>query len=164
MKQFYIKQKFWSLAGTFTIKDELGQICYRVEGSLLKWLKSFEVFDREGQLVSTIQRKFTGFLPRFEVGVEGQTSFIIQKKFTWFKPRYEIENLGLEVIGDVWNMQFELLHQGAIVARIDQEWLRMTSTYDVTVYDEAYCDTTIALVIAIDYVKARKRTAAAASS
>ncbi|MEW4353340.1 LURP-one-related family protein [Streptococcus pneumoniae] len=156
MKQFYIKQKLWSLGGKFTIKDEYDQVCYQVEGSLFKWMKSFKILDLQGQLVSTIQRKFTWFLPRFEVEVKGQTRFVIQKKLSWLKPRYEIENLGLEVLGNIWDMKFDLIESSRVVAHIDQEWFRMTSTYDVAVYDEDYCDMAIALVIAIDYVKAMR--------
>lgn len=159
MKQFQIKQRFWSVGGKFDIKDEQDQICYQVVGSVFKWFKHFEIRDATGQVVSTIERKFSWLLSRFKVTVVGQEPFIIQKKFSWFKPRYEIENLGLEVIGDFWDMKFDLIHNGLVVARIDQEWFRMTSTYQVTVYEEAYVDVTIALVIAIDYVKEMQRAA-----
>ncbi|MGT2799736.1 LURP-one-related/scramblase family protein [Streptococcus marmotae] len=164
MKQFQIKQRFWSWGGKFDIKDDRGQLCYQVEGSLLKWFKNFEIRSANGQLVSTIQRKFSGFFSRFEVKVLGQAPFTIQKKFSWFKPRYEIENLGLEVIGDFWDMKFDLIHNGTVVAKIDQEWFRMTSTYQVTVYEDAYADVTIALVIAIDYVKEMRSASAAAAT
>lgn len=153
MKQFEIQQRFWSRGGRFDIKDDRGNLYYQVEGSLWKLFKSFEIRDARGQVVGTIQRTFSWFLSRFEVRVVGQAPFIIQQKASWFKPRYEIENLALEVIGDFWDMKFKLLHNGLVVAQIDQEWFRLTSTYQVTVYEDAYADSTIALVIAIDYVK-----------
>ncbi|MGT2965255.1 LURP-one-related/scramblase family protein [Streptococcus acidominimus] len=163
MKQFQIQQRFWSWGGKFDIKDERDQLSYQVEGSLWKWFKNFEIRNAEGQVVSTIQQKFSWFFSRFEVNVVGQASFIIQQKFSWLKPRYEIENLGFEVVGDFWEMKFELLHNGMVVADIRQEWFRMPSTYQVTVYEEAYADSTIALVIAIDYVKEMRLAAIAAS-
>ena len=50
-------------------------------------------------------------------------------------------------------MDFRLLANGTEVATISQEWLRLTSTYNITVYDDCYADLVISLVIAIDYVK-----------
>ncbi|MER0122233.1 LURP-one-related/scramblase family protein [Streptococcus sp. ZJ93] len=123
------------------MKDNRGQLCYQVEGSVFKWFKNFEIHNAGGKVVSTIQRKFS-----------------------WFNSRYEIENLALEVLGDFWDMKFDLLHNGVTIARIDQEWFRMTSTYQVTVYEDAYADVTIALVIAIDYVKEIQRAAANAAT
>ncbi len=50
-------------------------------------------------------------------------------------------------------MDFELVQNGQSIARISQEWFRMTSTYQIEVYDDDYADLVISLVIAIDYVK-----------
>lgn len=39
MKEFHIKQKFWSLSEKFLVKDGQNQPCYQVTGSFLKWFK-----------------------------------------------------------------------------------------------------------------------------
>lgn len=153
MKTFQIKQKMWSLGGKFTITDELGIPTYQVEGSFFKIPKTFSITDMQGNLVSRIDKQFMTFLPKFDVVLADGTSFTIKKEFTFFKPRYSIEGLGIDVQGDFWDMNFHLTQNGQEVARISQEWLRLTSTYRIEVYDNQYADLVISLVIAIDYVK-----------
>lgn len=153
MKTFQIKQKMWSLGGKFTITDELGIPTYQVEGSFFKIPKTFSITDMQGNLVSRIDKQFMTFLPKFDVVLADGTSFTIKKEFTFFKPRYSIEGLGIDVQGDFWDMNFHLTQNGQEVARISQEWLRLSSTYRIEVYDNQYADLVISLVIAIDYVK-----------
>ncbi|MGT2934786.1 LURP-one-related/scramblase family protein [Streptococcus castoreus] len=157
MKTFQIKEKMWSLGGTFTITDDLGIPCYRVEGSFLSIPKTFTILDMQGNQVSHIEKNFLTFLPKFEISLANGQQFFIEKDFTLFKPHYTIKNLNMEVQGDFWDMDFSLLVNGRAVAEISQEWFRMTSTYNITVYDDTYSDLTISLVIAIDYVKELER-------
>lgn len=153
MKSFRIQQKFWSLSGRFMIFDQLGECHYQVKGSLFCWLKSFDIQDASGRPVSYIQQGWSWFLPRFQVTLADGTTFRIQKKWTFLKDWFTIDNLGLEVRGDYWDMNFSLLKEGVEVARISQEWLVIPSTYQVDVYETDYADLVISLVIAIDYVK-----------
>ncbi len=164
MKQFRIKQKFWSLGGRFEIFDQLGSLGYQVEGSVLRWLKEYEVKDALGQPVSHIKEEWSWFLPRFTVTMKDGRRFTIQKEFTWFKDRYTIADLGLEVQGDFWDMNFSLLSDNREVARISQEWFALMSTYNVEVYEDVYADVAISLVIAIDFVKERAAVASSAAS
>ena len=61
-------------------------------------------------------------------------------------------------------MNFRLLQNDQEVASISQEWLRLTSTYNIEVYDDQYADLVISLVIAIDYVKAIENSSARSSA
>lgn len=164
MKTFQVKQKMWSLGGKFTITDELGIPTYLVEGSFFKIPKSFTISDMQGNLVSKIDKQFMTFLPKFDVILADGRSFTIKKEFTFFKPRYTIEGLGIEVQGNIWDMDFVLRKNGQEIARISQEWLRMTSTYNVEVYEDSYADLVISLVIAIDYVKEQQAASSSASN
>lgn len=164
MKKFYIKQKFWSLAGKFQVKDQHDQPHYEVAGSLLKWLKEFTITDMAGQEVARIKRQWTWFLPRFTITLASGDQFALQKEFSWFRPRYRIEGLDMVVQGDFWDMDFTLKKDGRKIADINQEWFRLTSTYQVTVHEEAYSDLVIALVIAIDYVKETEAAASASTA
>lgn len=163
-KQFKIKQKMWSLGGKFTISDELGLPAYQVEGSFFKIPKTFTITDMQGELIAQIEKKVWTFLPRFNVTLRDGTSFGLKKDFTFFKPHYTIEDLSMEIQGNFWEMNFELLQNNQLIAKIDQEWLRMTSTYNIAIYEEQYADLVISLVIAIDYVKEMENTTASSSS
>lgn len=164
VRQFEIKQKFWSLGGKFTIKDDLGMPAYEVTGSFLEIPKTFTVSDNSGQTVSRIEKKFFTFLPQFTVRLSNGQSFVLKKEFTWFKPRYSLSGLNMTVQGDWWDMNFTLSQNGRKIAEIKQSWLAMTSTYQVTVLDDAYADLVISLVVAIDYVKEQEAAAANSSA
>ena len=154
MKTFQLKQELWSLGGRFNISDETGAPHYQCEGSLFRVPKQFTITDMQGKLVSQIEKNFLSFLPTFKVNLACGESFTLRKEWTLFKPRYQIENLNMIIQGDFWDMDFDLEKDGQVLARISQEWLRLTSTYNIEVYDESYADLVISLVVAIDYVKA----------
>lgn len=164
MKNFQIKQKMWSLGGKFTITDEAGLPSYEVVGSFLQIPKTFTIYDMQGNQVSHIQKKTLSFLPKFYVNLSDGSSFSLKKDLSFFKPHYTIENLGMEIQGDFWDMNFRLLKNGQEVASISQEWLRLTSTYNIKVHDDQYADMVISLVIAIDYVKEMEHSAANSAS
>lgn len=153
MKRFQVKEKMWSLGGRFTISDQSGMPAYQVDGSFLKIPKTFTITDMSGRLVSRIRKQFMTFLPKFDVCLADGSCFTLRKELTFFKSRYRIDNLGLVVRGGFWDMDFELFQGDQRIASISQEWLRLTSTYNISVFEETYADLVISLVIAIDYVK-----------
>ena len=164
MKNFEIKQKFWSLAGQFDINDEGGQLAYHVQGSFLKFLKEFTIYNSQGELVSHIKHHFSFPFQRFTVTFSDGKQITIQQRFSWLKAKYDISDFGLKVAGDIWNMNFSLLDQGCEVASIHQEWFKIASTYHVDIYDDNLADLVISLVIAIDYVKAIESSSNSATS
>lgn len=164
VKTFQIKQKMWSLGGKFTITDEAGLPSYEVVGSFMQIPKTFTIYDMQGKQISQIQKKTWALLPKFYVNLSDGSSFFLKKDLSFFKPHYTIEDLGMEIQGDFWDMNFRLLKDGQEVASISQEWLRLTSTYNIDVYDDQYADLVISLVIAIDYVKEMEHSAANSSS
>lgn len=153
MRHFQIKQNMWSLGGKFTITDSVGMPAYQVEGSFLQIPKTFTITDMEGRLISRIEKQVFTWMPRFDIQLATGEFITLRKEFTFFKPRYQIDHLGMTVQGDFWDMDFELFQNGQSIARISQEWFRMTSTYNIEVFEDAYADLVISLVIAIDYVK-----------
>ena len=154
MRTFLVKQKFRLGGERFDIKDELGNIAYQVEGSFFKLPKTFTIYDE----VSEICKEILTFLPRFEIQLSNGDSFYIRKKLTFFRDKYEFENLGLRIEGNVWDLNFKLLDdRDQVIAEITKELFHLTSTYTVTVYDESYADLVISLCVAIDYVEMIER-------
>lgn len=81
-------------------------------------------------------------------------SFYLQKKLTFFRDQYTVENLGLLLEGNIWDLDFRLrTPDGQLVAEISKELFHLTSHYSVTVVDDNYADLVISLVVAIDYVE-----------
>lgn len=155
---FKLKKKCFLQAVNLLLQTKLVP-CYHVEGSLFPLPKTFKVFDEEEHLISQIEKKVLSFLPKFNVTLANGNHFTIKKDFSFLKSHYTIEDLDMEVKGNFWDMDFQLLKDNQVIANISQQWFRMTSTYQVEVYNETYNDLTISLVIAIDYVKELEKNA-----
>ncbi|MEI5990963.1 LURP-one-related/scramblase family protein [Enterococcus crotali] len=153
MSKLYIKQKVFSLGGHFTVKDEMEQDKYFVEGSFLSIPKVFTIKDLNGNTIGTITKKVFSLLPKFFVAVDGKEQLTIEKKFTFLKARYLIESEDLEIQGDWWDKHFQITQQGKIVATINEKWFTWGDTFEVEIHDESLEHTIISLVIAIDFVK-----------
>lgn len=64
--------------------------------------------------------------------------------------------------GNWWDINFQVYQHGKIVGQVSKEWFTWGDSYNVQVLKEEMETVMIALVVAIDYVKADQ--AAAASS
>lgn len=160
MKRLYIKQKVFSLAERFTVSDANGSPRYYVEGSFLRIPKTFRIVDADyGAEVAVIEKKVLSLLPHFDVLVNGAPVASIDKEFSFFKPKYRLDAQGLTVEGDWWDMNFEVRRGGQVVAQVAQRWLSWGDSYEVTVLDDALEALVVAIVVAIDKVKADENDA-----
>ncbi len=164
MKQLYMKQKVFSLSGKFTVKDKEQQDVYYIEGSFLQIPKTFTIMDPARKEIALITKKVFSLLPKFFVEVEGREVLTIKKEFTFFKARYTIDAEGVEVSGNWWDMDFEVLQHGNVVGSVSKQWLTWGDTYEIKVIDEEMEHMLIALVVAIDCVKASEAAAATAAT
>ena len=154
MKTFLVKQKFRLGGERFDIKDDRGVVNYQVEGSFFQIPKTFIIYDAYGEQVSEISKEFFTLLPRFNIQLRDGSNFVIRKKFTFWRDKYEFDNLGLRIEGNIWDLNFKLLDdRDQLVAEIRKEIFHLTSTYNVTVYEDSYADLVISLCVAIDYVE-----------
>lgn len=161
MKELYIKQKVFSLSGKFTVKDQQERDVYFVEGSFLQIPKTFSIMNTGRDEVALITKKVFSFLPKFFVEVNGREVLTIKKEFSFLKARYTIDAAGIEVQGNWWDMNFQVYQHGEVVGKVSKEWFTWGDSYKVQVMKEEMETIMIALVVAIDCVKADQ---AAASS
>lgn len=161
MKELYIKQKVFSLSGKFTVKDQQERDVYFVEGSFLQIPKTFSIMNTARDEVALITKKVFSFLPKFFVEVNGREVLTIKKEISFLKARYTIDAAGIEVQGNWWDMNFQVYQHGEVVGKVSKEWFTWGDSYKVQVMKEEMETIMIALVVAIDCVKADQ---AAASS
>lgn len=163
MRYLYMKQKVMSLRGRFTVVDDQQQDQYFVEGTFLQIPKSYSIFTSSREVVATITKKVFSWLPTFFVNVEGREVLTIKKDFTFFKASYSIDAAGIEVQGNWWDMNFGVYREGQLIGSVHKKWLSWGDSYEIQVNDEAFEKILIAIVVAIDCVKADQAAAANAS-
>jgi uncharacterized protein YxjI len=164
MKQLYIKQKVFSLSGKFTVKDAQEKDVYYVEGSFMQIPKTFSIMNSTRDEVALITKKVFSLLPKFFVEVNGREVVTIKKEFSFFKARYTVDAEGIEVYGNWWDMDFELLQNGNVVGKVSKEWFTWGDSYKVQIMNEEMEAVIIALVVAIDCVKADQAAASSAAT
>lgn len=155
MKTFLVKQKFRLGGERFAIKDDRDQVAYQVEGSFMRIPKTFTIFDAEGERVSQITKPVLTIFPQFDIQMQDGSSFYIRKKLTFFRDKYSFDGLDLQIVGNIWDLDFKLLDDhDRLIAEISKELFHLTSTYQVVVFEDSYADLVISLCVAIDYVEA----------
>ncbi|MEG0383362.1 LURP-one-related family protein [Solibacillus cecembensis] len=162
MKQLYIKQKVFSLGGKFTVKDQQENDRYYVEGSFMQIPKTFSIFNATRDEVALITKKVFSFLPKFFVEVNGREVLTIQKEFSLFKARYTIEAAGIEINGNWWDMNFQVLQHGEVIGKVSKEWFTWGDSYKVDILNDEMETIIIAIVVAIDCVKADQAASSSA--
>ena len=162
LKELYMKQKIMSLSGKFTVKDENAKDVYQVSGSFMQVPKVYAIENDSGSEVALITKKIFSFLPTFFVEVEGQPEVTIQKEFTFFKARYSIQAEGIEVVGNWWDLNFDVIQHGEVVGHVDKKWLEWGDSYRIQVFKEDMETLLVALVVAIDCVQADQNSSSAA--
>nr|WP_239534491.1 LURP-one-related family protein [Priestia taiwanensis] len=160
----YIKQKVFSLSEKFTVKNQHEEDVYYVEGSFMKFPKTFSIMNTMGDEVALITKKVFTFLPKFLVEVNGQEVLSIKKEFSFFKARYTIDAEGIEVRGSWWDMDFQVLQHGEVIGEVSKKWFTWGDSYNVQIFDEKMDVIMLALVVAIDCVKADEQAAASVTS
>lgn len=163
MKQLYIKQKVFSLAGKFTIKDQQENDVYYVEGSFMQIPKTFTIMNTTRDEVALITKKVFSFLPKFFVEVNDQEVLTIKKEFSFLKARYTIDAADIEVQGNWWDMNFQVLQHGVVIGKVSKEWFTWGDSYKVQILNEEMEAIIIAFVVAIDCVKADQAAASSAA-
>ncbi|HWL11534.1 MAG TPA: LURP-one-related family protein [Ureibacillus sp.] len=164
MKNLYIKQKVFSLSGKFTVKNQLEQDVYFVEGSFMQLPKTFSIMNTSRDEVALITKKVFSFLPKFFVEVNGKEAVTIKKEFSLFKPRYTIDAAGIDVKGNWLDMNFQVLQHGEVVGNVSKEWFTWGDSYKVQIVNEEMEAIIIALVVAIDCVKADQAATSSAAT
>jgi len=163
MKTLYMKQKVFSLSGKFAVKDDQEEEVYFVEGSFLTIPKTFTIYNTAREPVAVIKKKTITFLPKFFVEIAGQEVMTIHKEFSFLKARYRIDAAGIEVHGNWWDMEFQVLQHGVVVGQVSKQWLSWGDSYQLQIFDEKMETILLAIVVAIDCVKASQAAAAASS-
>lgn len=154
VKELYIKQKVFSIGGKFTVKDQQENDVYYVEGSFMQIPKTFSIMNIMRDEIAVITKKIFTFLPKFFVEVNGREVLTIKKEFSFFKARYTIDAADIEVQGDWWDMEFQIVKNGIVAGQVNKEWFTWGDSYKVEIRDEEMEAIVLAIVIAIDCVKA----------
>lgn len=164
MKQLYMKQKVFSLSGRFTVKDQQENDVYVVEGGFMKVPKTFTILNTERDIIAVITKKMFSFLPKFLVEVGGQEVLTIKKEFTFFKAKYSIDLCWNRSTRELVGYEFPSAAKRRSDRPGKEGMVYLGDSYKVDILKEEMEPVMIALVVAIDCVKADEAASRSSST
>ena len=155
--RYVIREKFFHLGEDSDITDEAGQPVYHVDGKIFSLHHTLVMRDLAGNEVATVRQQIIAFRPTFEITRAGQELAEVRKKlFTPFVDRYTIDIPGpddLEVTGSLFEHEYTITRDGAVVATVSKRWISLTATYGVETAPGQDDVLILATVLALDLVE-----------
>ena len=145
---FYLKEEFMSF-DHFDIWDEDGNVKYQVERELFQFGRKLVVVDMQGHEVCFVQHIPFSIPCAYELAVPGG-SVRLDRQFSFFTQQYSIDQLGWEVSGSFWNLDFSIIQAGRTVATIEKAFPAFHDRYRLEIEDPKDELTALCVVLAID--------------
>lgn len=160
--RYLMKQKLFSLGGTFHVKDEQGRDVFVVEGAVFSFGHQLTFRDLAGNELAYIRQKLLSWGPTYEVYRDGRLFAVVKKQlFSFFKHVFTVDVPGpddLVAEGDFWDLEFAFSRGGRTVASVSRRWFSLADTYGVEIADGEDDVLILASVIVIDMVRADSKS------
>ena len=153
MKKLYFKEKFFKITDHYPILDENGREAYYLDQDFTFLGYESKVTDLNAKTILKTSRQLLTFLPRYTVSMHDGRSMIVQKRFEFFRHRVDVSLDGdaLYLEGDIFHLNFTVTNKnGQMVGAVNKKFFALTDTYELIVYDEAYIEELIGLVICLN--------------
>lgn len=166
MYKLYIKQKVFKITDHYPVLNEAGEEVYQVDQDFKIIGNRITVTKKDGSKSFVLEKKLFKMLPEYEVVFDDGKSFRIKQNFRWFKKDIDLisQDYNLKLRGDLWDLNFDVENQGQVVGHIDKAWFTWGDTYEITVFDEAFEEELLALLIVVDAIKDDENAAASANA
>lgn len=156
MKQFYLKQKVFSLTDRYKIFDDRQNELYEVRSKMFSITNKMEfVRLSDGQTLFHFQKQLLHLMPTYHLMDGAHESLAtVKKQFTVFTKKIHVNaNDGTYAVeGDYLGHQFTVIKDGEEVASLRKKWISWGDTYEVSVFQDDKAEFMLALVILLDSI------------
>lgn len=148
-----IKNKFFSLGGSSSVKNENGEDVFFVKGRFLSPTKVKWVCDKNGNKLYKVRNKWFNFVNERAYVYEGKTKIAKVKHPLFSGKKFVIEGYKDEILidGDFFSRVSTIKRNGNAVGTITRELAVVNDTFTLEA-EEVDMPFMIALVIAIDNI------------
>lgn len=159
--RYVIREKFFHLGEDSQITDESGRPIYEVDGKVLSLHNTLVIRDMNGQEVATVKRQLIALTPTYTIDRPGLGVAQVRKHFiNLIGDHYTIDIPGphdLEMDGSLFDHEYRVRRDGAVVATVSKRWIALTDTYGVDIVDGEDDALILASVLALDLAEDRER-------
>lgn len=152
--RYKIKQKIFTLADNFTIKDEFDMDRYIVKGKIFTIGRKLKIEDLGGRELIYIEQKVFRLLSEYNIFSQGNRIAWVKQEFSFFKPKIKINSIygNYRIIGNFLGLDYQVIKDGNIVATVSKKWLSLADTYMVDINDNEDQAFILSLAIVIDQI------------
>lgn len=145
-----MKQKIVSWFDSYNVYDENDNVVFIVKGKFA-WGHKFVIYDSNGNELGCIKEKILSWLSTFEIYRDNKKIGQIKRELTLFKPKYIFELGNYEIVGNIWELKYQIKKNGVVVASVNKKLLSWTDTYSIeTNAEDAFNVLLITLAIDAD--------------
>jgi uncharacterized protein YxjI len=154
MARYKMRQRMFSIGEDFTIEDESGNPAFEVDGKFMSLRETFEIKDRQGNVVITMRGKLISLRARMDVfRGDAAVATITKALFSPFHDKFQVELAGggsLRVDGDLFDHEYELHRDDAVIASVSKRWFTFTDTYGIDIAPGQDEPLILAIAVALD--------------
>lgn len=153
--RYQVREKMLSIGDDFWIENAAGERVYKVDGKALRLRKTLVFEDTEGRELCKLQKRVLRVKDSMEIeGPDGERLAMIKKAMiTPLRERWVVkvqDGPDLNVQGNVLDHEYEIEQDGAKIAEVSKQWLRVRDTYGVEIAGGQNDILVLAVATAID--------------
>ena len=154
--RYVMSQKFFSLAGSFSIKDENEQDVYFVKGKIFSFGDKLSFQDPEGNELVYIDQRLLNWGPTYELWRGADLLAVVKRElFSFIHHRFTVDVPGpddLEAEGDFFDHEYTFTRGDRVVATVSKKWFSWTDTYGIDVAEGEDPVLILASAVVVDMV------------
>lgn len=150
-----MRNRVFSLAERFVIKNALGEDVGAVEGALLSVGDELRLLDVHGVEVARIDQRVLAWGPTYDIHRGGRLAATVKRQQFTLAPRFIVDVPGpddLTVQGDFWEHEYVFVRGPRTVAMVSRSWWSLADSYGVDVLDDEDHALVLACTVVIDAV------------
>ncbi len=154
--RYVMSQKFFSLADSFSIKDETEKDVYVVKGKVFSFGDKLSFQDTEGNELVYIDQRLLNWSPTYELWRGADLLAVVKRElFSFIHHRFTVDVPGpddLEAEGDFFDHEYTFTRGDRVVATVSKKWFSWTDTYGIDVAEGEDPVLILASAVVVDMV------------
>ena len=154
--RYVMSQKFFSLADSFTIRDENERDVFLVKGKVFSFGDKLSFQDMDGNELVYIDQRLLNWSPTYELWRGGDLLAVVKRElFSFIHHRFTVDVPGpddLEAEGDFLDHEYTFTRGDSVVATVSKKWFSWTDTYGIDVADGEDPVLILASAVVVDMV------------
>ena len=154
--RYVMSQKFFSLADSFSIKDENEKDVYLVKGKIFSFGDKLSFQDTQGNELVYIDQRLLNWGPTYELWRGADLLAVVKRElFSFIHHRFTVDVPGpddLEAEGDFFDHEYTFTREDRVVATVSKKWFSWTDTYGIDVAEGEDPVLILASAVVVDMV------------